>query len=523
MLTLLFTLSVLLMIFLPVVFGALARRRLQTPWLLFMVGTLTFIGSQVVHLPLNDLLVRLNVLPKTGMIDATIPVLQTALVLGLTAGLCEETARVVGLLLLKRYRKVEDSIMLGIGHGGVEAMIFGGVMVAATMSSLLPLMEQDLSQLGLLPEQLTYLTAQIDGLNNAPFWAAFAPLIERLLAMTLHVILSVMVMEAFRRRTVLFYVLAVVYHLLVDAGAVYAVNLGLEHTTILLIFSAMLLPGLAWLAWVWRKEARGAVGDHQPFGAEFAIFLSAVRKEWVQQWRTRRFLVVMAVFILFGLTSPLVAKMIPDILKNVAGAEQFASLVPTPTSADAMAQYIKNLTQFGFILAVVLGMNAVAGEKESGTAAMILSKPMPRWAFLMSKFTAQELLYLSAFAVAGLGAYYYTIILFGAFDVSAFVLINLLLMVWLTTFVGAALLGSVVGNSIASAAGVGIGISAVFLLAGNIPQYGMLAPGGLVAWASTLGGSAPGSAANAGALAAAVVLTTLCLLWALAIFERQEI
>jgi len=233
--------------------------------------------------------------------------------------------------------------------------------------------------------------------------------------------------------------------------------------------------------------------------------------------------VVMAVFVLFGLTSPLLAKYTPEIIKSIAGAEQFAGLIPTPTSADAMGQYIKNITQFGFLLAILLGMNAVAGEKESGTAAMILSKPMPRWAFILSKFFAQAILYASAFLVAGLGAYYYTILLFGSFDPGTFMGINLLLFIWLITFVAAALLGSVLGTSVAAAAGIGMGFCIALLLAGSIPKYGALFPGGLMAWASMLGSNSTKAGANAGALAACFVLIILFLLWSVAIFEKQEI
>jgi ABC-2 type transport system permease protein len=256
---------------------------------------------------------------------------------------------------------------------------------------------------------------------------------------------------------------------------------------------------------------------------ELGIFVTALRKEIILQWRTRRFLVVMAVFMLFGLTSPIVAKFIPEILKNVAGAEQFASLVPTPTVADAMTQYIKNITQFGFILAVLLGMNAVAGEKESGTAAMILSKPMPRWVFVLSKFCAQGLVYASAFLVAAIGAYYYTVLLFGGLDAAAFAGINLLLLLWLLSFVSAALLGSVIGPSIAAAAGIGLCISVVILLAGNIPLVGALLPGGLITWASQLGANTDKITANGGALAGSAALILLCLIWSVALFERQEV
>jgi len=521
-----FTISILLMILVPVVLAGMFRRRTQAPWMLFVIGTVTFIGSQVVHLPLNELLADLQIIPRNTLSTATIPLAQTALVLGLTAGLCEETARLVGYWFLKKARNLEDGIMLALGHGGVESMIFGGVLTAATLSALLPLIGTDLSSLKLNPDQLSALTLQLSLLTtDSPLLGAAAPLVERLLAMGLHVVMSVMVLQAVRQRNALYYLAAVAYHTLVDAGSVYTRSLGLDVYQTEALFAAVVLPGLAWLVWMWRKEARPAAipANAQPAGLELGLFLAAFRKEVIQQWRTQRFLVVMAVFVVFGLTSPLVAKYTPEIIKSIAGSEQFAALIPTPTAADAMGQYIKNLTQFGFLLAVLLGMNAVAGEKESGTAAMILSKPLPRWAFVLSKFFAQAVVYASAFLVAGLGAYYYTLILFGPFDLAKFSGINLLLFAWLLTFVAAALLGSVIGRTTAAAAGAGLAICVAFLLAGSIPQYGALFPSGLLGWAAVLGGSTDKVGVNAGALAGALVLVALCLVWSVALFERQEI
>ena len=50
-------------------------------------------------------------------------------------------------------------------------------------------------------------------------------------------------------------------------------------------------------------------------------------------------------------------------------------------------------------------------------------------------------------------------------------------------------------------------------------------PNGLIAWASQigLGTSGSASAANGGAVAAALTLIVLCLVGALAAFERQEL
>jgi ABC-2 type transport system permease protein len=444
--------------------------------------------------------------------------------MGLTAGLCEESARAIGYALLRRFRGFGDGLMLGLGHGGIEAMVLGGVLTASTLSSLAALQGADLNALNLSPEQLALLTRQMQVFSISPLYAA-SPFLERLTAMLLHVALSMLVWQAFNRRNAGYFLLAVGYHAGVDAAAVY---LGQHTDSLGIMFAAyavMLLPGLIWLWRIWpRGDARPA-HPVTPVSAEWAAFVAATRKELLQQWRTKRVLVVGAVFVLFGLMSPVLAKFTPELLRAIPGAEQFAALVPKPTAADAMTQYVKNLTQFGFILAVLLGMGAVAGEKERGTAALILSKPMPRWAFVVSKFVAQTIVYVLGFAIASVGAYYYTVILFGQISFGSFIFANLLLLLWLLTFVAVSLLGSVLANSTGAAAGIGLGGSVLLMLSGSIPRVGPLAPGGLVAWASQVGMGTVDTpvASNGGAAAMALVIVLMCLIASVAAFETQEL
>jgi len=517
-----YVVSVLLMVITPVVLAVLLRRRFSVPWFLFLVGSATFIGSQIVHIPLNEWLADVGVLPALGWMEG-FPLWRTALILGLTAGVCEELARVVGYALLRRCRRFEDGVMLGLGHGGIEAMIFGGVTVAMTVTSLLSLQGVELATLNLSAEAMTVLTRQMDFFNRSPLWAAL-PLIERCLAMVAHVVLSLLVWRAFTQRKAWYVLLAIAYHAAFNAVAIYVA----QHTeSVALIYGVMLLmlaPGTIWLWRLWRKEA-GPRPTTAPFRAEWAIFIAATRKELLQQWRTKRVIVVAAVFAFIGLLSPLAARFTPEILRAVPGAEQFADLIPEPSIADVMAQYVKNLTQFGFMIAILLGMGAIAGEKEKRTAALILSKPMPRWAFVCSKFTAQTFVYVGGFGISTLCAFYYTWFLFGPVDVGAFLSSNLLLLAWFMTYVAVALTGSALTRSVGAAAGVGLGGAALLMLSGNLPRFGSLMPGGLIAWASQLGlgTSSDPVAANGGALAMALVLVVMCVLGAMAAFERQEL
>lgn len=518
-----YSISVLLMVGTPVLLAVLLRRRFRAPWFLFLVGSATFIGSQIVHIPLNEWLADVGLLPASGSLTGP-PLWQTAIILGLSAGLCEELARAVGYALLRRRRRFEDGLMLGLGHGGIEAMVFGGVQVAAMITSLLSLQSVDLTTLNLSADQMTAVTQQLDSVNRSPLWAAL-PFVERCFAMVVHVLLSLLVWRAFAQRKAWWYVpLAIAYHALFDAVAVYV---GQQTESVALIYGTLLLllaPGLIWLWRVWRKEA-GPRPAAASVRVEWRCFMAAVRKELLQQWRTKRVIVVAAVFAFVGMSSPLIARFMPEMFRFIPGAEQFASLIPAPSVADVVTQYVKNLQQFGFMVAVLLGMGAIAGEKDKGTAALILSKPMPRWAFVCSKFTAQTLVYIVGFFIAFLCTFYYTWFLFGPVSVGAFMFCNLLLFVWLMTYVAVTLTGSASTNSVGAAAGVGFGGSVLLMLAGSIPTLGSVMPGALLAWAGQvgLGTSTEPVTANGGALVAALVIVILCVLGAMAAFEQQEL
>src|SRR5689334_24992025 len=112
-----------------------------------------------------------------------------------------------------------------------------------------------------------------------------------------------------------------------------------------------------------------------------------LRKELLESWRTLRLPIVAVVFLLVGLSSPLLARFTPEILKAVAG-DQIPITLPTPTAADAFDQLAKNLNQFGALIAILLAMGAVAAEKERGTAALLLAKPAGRAGFLVAKLVA---------------------------------------------------------------------------------------------------------------------------------------
>ncbi len=80
------------------------------------------------------------------------------------------------------------------------------------------------------------------------------------------------------------------------------------------------------------------------------------------------------------LASPLLAKLTPQLLKALPDMPPgLAEMIPEPTLTDAVAQYLKNLSQFGILLALLMSMGAMAQEKERGTAALVLFGATCSW------------------------------------------------------------------------------------------------------------------------------------------------
>jgi ABC-2 type transport system permease protein len=526
MITLSYALSIIGMVLLPVFLAILLRRHYRVYWMLFVVGTLTFLGSQVIHLPFNEWLTSIGVIPDDSQLIGA-PLWRSALILGLTAGLCEELVRTLGYAIVKWARHFEDGVMLGLGHGGIEAMIFGGVLSAATVSSLSYLQSVDLESLNLTSAQFENLSLQLELFTQSPLYA-FAPFLERTFAIGAHVLFSVIVLLAFTRRKPFYVLLAIGLHTLVDAVAVYVAISTEEIWAIWAAFLIILIPGWVWLARLWRQRDKEIAesGEKPPSPGstrgEVSLYLHTILKELLYQWRTWRIVIVCTVLLAFSIASPLLTRFTPQLISSIEEAELFAELIPEMTINDALIQHIETITQFGFIIVILLGMGAVAGEKERGTAAMILSKPLPRWVFLNSKFSAQSLVYALAFTMALLGGYYYTTILFGYLDFWIFVGMNLLLLLWILIFASVTLLGSTLARSTGAAAGISLGGAVLLLLAGSLPRISPLMPSGLLGWASQLG-SQTESIANWGAVTFGFVIILICLIAAQGALERQEL
>ncbi|MGH2486425.1 MAG: ABC transporter permease subunit, partial [Ktedonobacterales bacterium] len=172
----------------------------------------------------------------------------------------------------------------------------------------------------------------------------------------------------------------------------------------------------------------------------FSIFL---RKELRESLRTNRLLVTVVSFAILGIISPVTAKYTPELLKAFGGNSGGVTIVvPTPTVKDAITQFIKNVAGAGVFIAILLPMGLVAREKERGSAAFVLTKPLSRLAFLTAKLASLGITLTAGVAVGALATYWYTALLFTPIALGGFIAASLLVLLSLLVYASFTFLGS---------------------------------------------------------------------------------
>lgn len=247
--------SLLLMIGLPIALAYFVIRTLKVSWWVVFTGVLTFIGSQALRIPASYGLSSLFQSGALPVPSATWIPIFNGLVAGLLAGVFEETARMVGFMFLKKKaRPFRSSIGLGIGHGGIESILLGILGTGVTLTSVLFYNAGAELAKGTSSQEVQYVLAQIQ-----QFWAAgwhygLLPGVERVIALSIQIVLSIMVWRAVVERQWLWFVLAVLYHTFVNAISVYLTQIGWGYWAVEGVLAVFLLINIYVIYSTWKEE-----------------------------------------------------------------------------------------------------------------------------------------------------------------------------------------------------------------------------------------------------------------------------
>jgi uncharacterized membrane protein YhfC len=254
MLYLLYPLEGFLIVALALGLGLFLHHRLGMTWRLYVVGALTFVASQVVHIPLLIGLTSLftqQVLP-TPPVQWLLPF--NAIVLGLMAGLCEELARWAAYrFVIRKARTWQAALMFGAGHGGLEALIVG----LGVIGTFIAFSAMSQAQVDALPAATQ---AQAQALRSPADLTALIGLVERAFALCIHLGLAVLVLQTFTRGSPLYLVAAIAWHALVDGISVYAASTwGIGVTETIVGVMALISLGIVYAFRPGTAKQRAAV------------------------------------------------------------------------------------------------------------------------------------------------------------------------------------------------------------------------------------------------------------------------
>ncbi|MDD4658492.1 MAG: ABC-2 transporter permease [Eubacteriales bacterium] len=133
-------------------------------------------------------------------------------------------------------------------------------------------------------------------------------------------------------------------------------------------------------------------------------------KEIREFLRTYKIYVVPGLFLLFGLTSPILTKLMPKLLGNLV--TEISITLPEMTWLDAYGQFFKNLNQMGILAIILTTMGTIADERNRGITQLVLTKPVSRTGYVLAKYAANLLLISLASLLAFCAAWFYTDVLF---------------------------------------------------------------------------------------------------------------
>ena len=118
-------------------------------------------------------------------------------------------------------------------------------------------------------------------------------------------------------------------------------------------------------------------------------YIAFVKKEFTENMKNYRFLILFAVFLIFGITSAFLAKYTPEILSALTKDMEMSS---EPAALDAWKQFYKNMSGVGFSAFIILYGNSLSNEYSKGTLVLMVTKGLSRKAVILAKYTVAAVL-----------------------------------------------------------------------------------------------------------------------------------
>lgn len=250
----------------------------------------------------------------------------------------------------------------------------------------------------------------------------------------------------------------------------------------------------------------------------FRAFLGKEFREIAKTWRMW---VLPGIVLFFALSGPVIARLTPQLLQALAPDTGLVIEVREPTFRDAYLQWAKNLVQLVSFALIVVFAGVVSGERRSGTAVLVLTKPLSRTAFVAAKYLAGSAFLVGTVAIGAAVTWALTWAVFGEAPLAPLAgATGLWLVLGLMILGIMVFLSSLVGSQ-AGAAGLGFGAFVLLSIASIWSPAVRYSPTGLLGAPTEvlLGRSGP----LLGPVLTGLALGAISVAAAVAAFSRKEL
>ena len=134
-----------------------------------------------------------------------------------------------------------------------------------------------------------------------------------------------------------------------------------------------------------------------------------LKKEIMESVRNFKLFVLLTVFIIIGIISPLTALLMPHIMELVMDDAGISFDLPAVTALNSYTQFFGNMNQLGLPILVIVTGSILTNEFSRNTLVNLLTKGLKRYNVMLVKFSYAVLMWTAAYAAGAVTAYLYTI------------------------------------------------------------------------------------------------------------------
>ena len=142
--------------------------------------------------------------------------------------------------------------------------------------------------------------------------------------------------------------------------------------------------------------------------------LAFMKKEYLEAARTGKIVILLLLFVLFGIMSPAIAKLTPWMMETLSDSMAESGLIVTNIQVNALTswtQFFKNIP-IALIAFVLIFSDIFTNEYKSGTLLLVLTKGLSRYKVVLAKTVLLLLLWTVGYGICfgityGYNAYFW--------------------------------------------------------------------------------------------------------------------